>query len=173
LCSSITLRLVQAKRAARRSRAEIELGLRVARVALRRVPPSRAGVLACRPDSEELHVSGDALAVVREFWRIQDEGDYTRLVPLFSEDAVLEDPVYGTMRGREAIAAFMTRMVSEMRARKTRFRALEIAAAGDVAWAQWVAETPAGEIHGVGVYRTRDGEMTYYRDYMNAPASKR
>jgi steroid delta-isomerase len=115
---------------------------------------------------------GDALAVVREFWRIQDADDYTKLVPLFAEDAVLEDPVYGTFRGRAAIGAFMTKMVSEMRARKTRFRAVEIAGAGEVAWAQWVAETPVGEIHGVGVYKARDGKMTYYRDYMNAPAPK-
>jgi ketosteroid isomerase-like protein len=117
-------------------------------------------------------MGGNALAVVREFWRIQDEGDYTKLVPLFAEDALLEDPVYGTMRGREAIATFMARMVEEMRARKTRFRAIEVAGAGDVAWAQWVAETPAGPIHGVGVYRTREGEMTYYRDYMNAPPKR-
>ena len=115
----------------------------------------------------------DSLAVIREFWRIQDAGDYTKLVPLFAEDAVLEDPVFGTFRGREAIGRFMTQMVSEMRARNTRFRATEIAGAGDVAWAQWVAETPGGELHGVGVYRTRGGEMTYYRDYLNAPSPKR
>ena len=115
-------------------------------------------------------MADDALAVVREFWRIQDAGDYTKLVPLFAEDAVLEDPIYGTFRGREAVGGFMAKMVGEMTSRKTRFRALEIAGAGDVAWAQWVAETPAGEIHGVGIYRARHGELTYYRDYMNAPA---
>lgn len=114
-------------------------------------------------------MADDALAVIREFWRIQDAGDYTKLAPLFAEDAVLEDPVYGTFRGRAAIGGFMAKMVSEMAARKTRFRAIEIAGAGDVGWAQWIAETPAGEIHGVGVYRARAGEMTYYRDYMNAP----
>ncbi len=114
----------------------------------------------------------DALAVLREFWRIQDAGDYTRLAPLFAEDAVLEDPVYGTFHGRDAVAAFMAKMVDEMRARKTRFRALEIAGAGDVAWALWVAETPAGEVHGVGVYRTRSGKLTYYRDTLSAPAAK-
>ncbi len=114
----------------------------------------------------------DALDVIREFWRIQDADDYTQLVPLFSEDAVLEDPVYGTFRGNQAIGAFMTKMVSEMRARKTRFRAIEIAGAGESGWAQWVAETPAGDIHGVGVYKTRGDKLTYYRDYMNAPAPK-
>jgi limonene-1,2-epoxide hydrolase len=118
--------------------------------------------------SEEFHM-GDALAVVREFWRIQDEGDYTKVVPLFAQDALLEDPVFGTFRGREAIGAFMTKMVSEMSARQTRFRAIEIAGDGEVAWAQWIAETPAGEIHGVGVYKARGGKLTYYRDYMNAP----
>lgn len=114
----------------------------------------------------------DALAVVREFWRIQDSGDYTRLVPLFADDAILEDPVYGTFHGREAVAAFMAKMVGEMHARKTRFRAVEIAGAGDVGWAQWVAETASGEVHGVGIYRTRSGKLTYYRDYLNAPVGK-
>lgn len=118
-------------------------------------------------------MKGDALAVIREFWRIQDAGDYVKVVPLFAEDAVLEDPVFGTFRGRTAIGEFMAKMVSEMRARKTGFRAVEIAGAGDTAWAQWVAETPAGEVHGVGVYRTRDGQLTYYRDYMNAPKPAR
>jgi limonene-1,2-epoxide hydrolase len=34
-----------------------------------------------------------------------------------------------------------------------------------------VAVTPNGRIEGCGLYRVRDGLMTYYKDYMNAPAS--
>ena len=39
---------------------------------------------------------------------------------------------------------------------------------GEVAWAQWVARTPEGNIDGCGLYRVRDGLLTYYKDYMNA-----
>lgn len=61
----------------------------------------------------------------------------------------------------------MRRMVDEMADRKTRFRVLEIAGAGEVAWAQWIAETPRGEVNGCGLYRVRNGRLAYYRDYMN------
>jgi len=30
-----------------------------------------------------------------------------------------------------------------------------------------VAVTPRGEIEGCGLYKVRDGKLTYYRDYMN------
>ncbi len=53
-------------------------------------------------------MSGEAQQVIEQFWRIQDEGDYTKLAPLFAEDAVVEDPVWGTHVGREAILGFMT-----------------------------------------------------------------
>ena len=94
----------------------------------------------------------DAKATVEEFWRIQDAGDYTRTLPLFSEDAVVVDPVYGTFEGRDAIGAFMAKMVEETARRGVRFRAVEIAGGGDTAWSQWVAETPDGEIQGCGLY---------------------
>ena len=60
---------------------------------------------------------------------------------------------------------------AEMGARQTSFVVREIDGGGDVAWAQWTAKTPAGEIDGCGLYRVRDGLMTYYKDYMNAPNS--
>ena len=40
-----------------------------------------------------------AIEVIKKFWEIQDEGDYTKVIDLFSEDALFEDPVYGTFRG--------------------------------------------------------------------------
>ena len=36
--------------------------------------------------------------VIKRFWKIQDEGDYTKVIDLFSEDALFEDPVYGTFK---------------------------------------------------------------------------
>ena len=112
-----------------------------------------------------------AKEIIETFWRIQDEGDYTKVVDLFAEDAVLVDPFFGTFEGKAAIGGFMKKMNAEMGARQTSFVVREIDGGGDVAWAQWTAKTPAGEIDGCGLYRVRDGLMTYYKDYMNAPNS--
>ena len=78
---------------------------------------------------------------------------------------------FGTFEGKAAIGEFMKKMNAEMGAQQTSFVVREIDGGGDVAWAQWTAKTPAGEIEGCGLYRVRDGLMTYYKDYMNAPAS--
>ena len=113
-----------------------------------------------------------AKEIIETFWRIQDEGDYTKVVDLFAEDAVLVDPFFGTFKGKAAIGEFMKKMNAEMGARQTSFVVREIDGGGDVAWPQWTAKTPAGEIDGCGLYRVRDGLMTYYKDYMNAPDSR-
>ena len=111
-----------------------------------------------------------AQETIELFWKTQDDRDYTRLVELFAEDAVVVDPIYGTFEGRDAIAAFMAKMNEEMGGQNIEFDLIECSGGGDTAWAQWVARTPAGEREGVGVYRVRDGLLTYYRDYMHAPA---
>ena len=113
---------------------------------------------------------GRAKEVIEQFWGIQDGGDYTKVVDLFSEDAVLVDPFFGTFEGKAAIAEFMKKMNEETAASGTSFVAREIAGDNEVAWAQWTARTPAGELEGCGLYRVRDGLLTYYKDYMNAPA---
>ncbi len=110
---------------------------------------------------------GEAHDTIAEFWRIQDEGDYARTADLFADDAVLVDPIFGTFEGRDAILAFMTRMNAEMAARGASFALVELAGDDETAWAQWRATTDDGERQGVGVYRVRDGRITYYRDYMN------
>ncbi len=115
---------------------------------------------------------GDAYETIRRFWTIQDGGDYSQLGELFAEDAVLVDPVYGTFTGSEAIVGFMTLMNSEMAKAGASFSLLELAGSGDTAWAQWKAVTNRGDRFGVGIYRVRDGKLTYYRDYMNEPSEK-
>lgn len=115
-----------------------------------------------------LTANSSAAEVIEHFWHIQNAGDYTKVVPLFAVDAVLVDPFFGTFKGREAIAGFMAKMVQEMGDQKTSFTLREVAGGGEVAWAQWTAHTPAGDIEGCGLYRVRNGEMTYYKDYMNA-----
>ena len=106
---------------------------------------------------EESRMAGDAHDTIREFWRIQDEGDYSALSDLFAEDAVLVDPVFGRFEGREAIAAFMTKMNTEMKKVGAAFRLVELAGDDETAWAQWRAETNAGPRDGVGVLWERKG----------------
>lgn len=117
----------------------------------------------------EKTVKKTATEIVQRFWALQDAGDYTKVVPLFADDAVLEDPFYGRFEGKAAIAGFMAKMVEVMGARKTRFSVEEVAGGGEVAWARWTAHTPNGDVKGCGLYRVVDGYMTYYCDYMNAP----
>ena len=108
-----------------------------------------------------------AQETIELFWETQNSRNYSDVVPLFADDAVLEDPFFGRFEGKEAIAGFMAKMVEEMGSRETHFTVKEIAGSGDVAWARWIAHTPQGEVEGCGLYRVRDGLMTYYCDYMN------
>ena len=39
-----------------------------------------------------------AAETIETFWRIQDAGDYTAMVELFAEDAVLEDPFLARLK---------------------------------------------------------------------------
>ena len=132
------------------------------------VPPSRAHTsLAAGSAFYGAAMAGDAHDTIKRFWEIQDEGDSAALVPLFADDAEVVDPVYGTFVGGEAIAGFFTMMNTEMAKAGASFRLVELAGDDTTAWAQWEATTNRGARQGVGVYRVRDGQLTYYKDYMN------
>lgn len=105
----------------------------------------------------------DAAEVLTRFWAIQDEGDYERLAELFAADAELVDPMFGTFRGPE-IPAFFQRMNDEIAALGVRFRLLELAGSGEVAWARWEAVGAGAPRTGVGLYRTSGGYITFYQD---------
>ncbi|MEQ8772041.1 MAG: nuclear transport factor 2 family protein [Erythrobacter sp.] len=113
---------------------------------------------------------GQAQDVIEQFWRIQDEGDYTKLAPLFAEDAVVEDPVWGTYHGREAILDFMPKMVAEMGTRKIRFTVDENCGEDHAVRARWTKHSPERSRGGCGIYQVSGGQLTYYRDYMDPPA---
>jgi steroid Delta-isomerase len=113
---------------------------------------------------------GEAQQVIEQFWKIQDSGEYTRLVGLFAEDAVVEDPVWGTYQGRDAIMQFMTTMVKEMGKRKIHFTIDEIFGDDHAVWSRWTMHSPAGTRGGCGIYKVADGKLTYYRDYMDPAA---
>lgn len=112
-------------------------------------------------------MAGRAYDVLAEFWRIQDGRDYSAVVELFADDALFEDPLYGTFRGKTQIGAFMEKMNTEMTAQGVTFDLVELQGGEDSAWAKWVANTPRGPRHGVGVYKVANGKITYYRDYMD------
>ena len=82
-------------------------------------------------------MAGEAQRVIEDFWRIQDSGDYTKLVDLFAEDAFLEDPIWGQYRGRDAIMGFMTTMVKEMSGREAHVTVDEICGDDHAVWARW------------------------------------
>jgi limonene-1,2-epoxide hydrolase len=112
-------------------------------------------------------MAGQAQQIIEKFWDIQNAGDYTKLAPLFAEDALLEDPIWGRYEGREAILGFMTTMVAEMRERKISFTVDEICGDDHAVWARWTMHSPAGARSGVGIYKVKDGQLTYYRDYID------
>ena len=115
-------------------------------------------------------MAGDAYDTVQRFWRTQDEGDYTKLVDLFTDDAVAEDGNVGRFEGKEAIRGFMQQMADTLPQQGIRFEVLEIAGDDETAWARWEAVFGDGRrVEGVGIYRVRDGKLSYYRDYFTPP----
>ena len=111
-------------------------------------------------------MAGDAQNTISRFWQIQDSGDYTQLVDLFAEDAVVEDPVWGTYNGRDAIMQFMTTMVKEMGERKISFTLDEVCGDDHACWSRWTMHSRGG----CGIYKVAGGKLTYYRDYMDPAA---
>lgn len=117
-------------------------------------------------------MAGDAYDTIARFWEVQDGGDYTRTSELFAEDALFVDPNYGTFEGREAIAAFMAQMNQVVGAIDGVFELVELAGGDDSAWARWRFRSTRGEQEGVGIYRVRNGRITYYRDYVDPRADE-
>lgn len=111
---------------------------------------------------------GRAYDTMAEFWALQDTGKYRELLPLFAEDGVLVDPIYGDITGREDLGEFLAKMEIEMARIGVKFRLEALAGDDTVAWSRWMAHTSRGERFGCGIYQVRDGKITYYRDYMNA-----
>lgn len=115
---------------------------------------------------------GRALDVVRRFWQIQDEGDYTALVPLFAYDAVFTDLIYGRFDGAAAIAAYMAQMKAEMPAMGVRFELVDAAGDDTVAWSQWTCHFPNGSVPGWTLHTVRDGQITLDADYFDTVAAR-
>jgi steroid Delta-isomerase len=119
-----------------------------------------------------------ALDLVHRFWQIQDTGDYTDLAPLFTDDAVFTDLVYGEFHGGEAIAAYMQQMKAEMPAQGVTFELVDAAGDTGVAWSQWncrfagAGTTRAGVVPGWTLHTVRDGRFTLDADYFDTLAAR-
>ncbi len=113
-----------------------------------------------------------AEALVRRFWELQDTGDYGLLAPLFADDAVFVDLLYGTLEGGVAITDFMAKMKQEMPARGVTFELVDAAGDTNVAWSQWWCHFPNGSVPGWTLHTVRGDQFTYDADFMDVAASK-
>ncbi|MEM1433173.1 MAG: nuclear transport factor 2 family protein [Pseudomonadota bacterium] len=113
-----------------------------------------------------------AKATIEQFWSIQNGRDYTKLVPLFADDAVFVDPSIGVVRGKDAIASLFAQITEDLAEQGAHFDVLEIAGDEHVAWSRWVWRRPDGDVEGVGLYRVENGKLTYYRDFYFLPADR-
>lgn len=112
-----------------------------------------------------------AKALIETFWELQDGHDYRKLIPLFADDAVFEDPAIGRVEGIDAISALLHHLTRELADKKMHFEVLEIAGDEHVAWSRWLWKRPDGDIEGVGLYKVADGKLTSYRDCYAVPES--
>lgn len=113
-----------------------------------------------------------AEALVRRFWELQDTGDYGLLAPLFANDAVFMDLIYGRMEGGAAITDFMALMKQEMPGRGVTFALVDVAGDENVAWSQWWCQFPNGSVPGWTLHTVRDGQFTLDADFFDVAASK-
>lgn len=115
-------------------------------------------------------MANDAKAVITRFWDIQDDGgDYTRLIELYADDAVLVDPFFGTINGKAAIGEYMQKMVELAGESGGRFERIDLCAEGEAAWVKWNWIMPDRTSDGVTIYRVQNGKIVYYQDFVSNP----
>jgi len=113
-----------------------------------------------------------ALDLVRRFWEVQDRGAYEELAPMFTDDALFTDVVYGEFRGGEAVAGYLARMQAEMPARGITFELVDAAGDETVAWSQWTCRLPGGSLPGWTLHTVRDGRFTLDADHFDTVAAR-
>jgi len=113
-----------------------------------------------------------ALELIERFWDIQNAGDYAALGPLFADDAVFTDLIYGEFRGNQAISAYFAQMNTEMPENGMTFELVDAAGDQRVAWSQWWCHFPTGSIPGWSLYTVSDGRITLDADYFDTRAAR-
>ena len=79
---------------------------------------------------------GSAFDIISQFGAVEDDQRYTRLVELFTDDAIYHDPFFGAQRGKEAIRAFMAHMEMIVPGSGARFDSWETQADTNCGWAR-------------------------------------
>ena len=116
----------------------------------------------------------NAFDIITMFGSVEDDQKYTRLVDLFTDDAVYYDPFAGPQVGREAIHEFMSEMERVIPAMGVYFSNWETKADSHTGWSRWEMVVPVGDtehpIPGQSLYRLRDGKVCFVADYVDPVA---
>ena len=115
-----------------------------------------------------------ATEIIDRFGAVEDDQRYTRLLDLFTDDAIYCDPFVGPQVGIAAIGSFMAEMERVIPKMGVFFSDWETVADSTVGWARWTMVVPVdGEkrpIRGQSLYRLRDGKVCYVADYVDSAA---
>ena len=114
--------------------------------------------------SADDHPTGPAYDLLARFWQIQSDAQYSKLADLFTDDAVFIDPLHGQMDGKSAIAAFFTRMETEMPELGATFELVDMAGDESVGWSQWNCRFTNGVVPGWTLHTFRDGKISLDHD---------
>jgi len=113
----------------------------------------------------------NASDIITMFGSVEDDQKYTRLVDLFTDDAVYYDPFAGPQVGRAAIHEFMSEMERVIPAMGVYFSNWETRADSHTGWSRWEMVVPVGDakhpIPGQSLYRLRDGKVCFVADYVD------
>ncbi|MEY3566940.1 MAG: hypothetical protein RLZ19_954 [Actinomycetota bacterium] len=116
----------------------------------------------------------NASEIITMFGSVEDDQKYTRLVELFTDDAVYYDPFAGPQVGRAAIHEFMSEMERVIPAMGVYFSNWETRADSHTGWSRWEMVVPVGDtkhpIPGQSLYRLRDGKVCFVADYVDPVA---
>lgn len=134
-----------------------------------KVPDHASAIAMSKHDDNP---GGPALEVIRRFWEIQNAARYTELAPLFADDAVFTDILYGEFHGRDAIAGYFARMEREMPAMGVTFELADAAGDETVGWTQWHCHFPNGTVPGWTLHTFRNGEITLDSDYFDTNVAR-
>ncbi len=117
----------------------------------------------------------EPIDTVREFLSLWDRLDVEVLMPFFTDDAVYHNMPGPPATGSAAVRATIERFLKGWS--KTEWELLNIAASGNVVFAERVDRTDAGTKHVdlpvVGVFELRDGKIAAWRDYFDLATYQR
>ena len=118
-----------------------------------------------------------AREIIDRFGQVEDDQKYTRLVELFTDDAIYYDPFAGAQVGKAAIHEFMSEMEKVIPKMGVYFANWETCANTHVGWAKWNMVVPVNGVEhpipGQSLYRLRDGKVCFVADYVDAPSYAR